>query len=1284
MFTHLEPDSSQLVDKIFFSGICEEFITKLISDYKINNKTDNIYPEILFSYPQDDEGVTSSILEYIFTEGISIEFNASPPKFIPVALTNEKGVRSYVYSIRLHEKIEVNHKIYYLPFALSIWSQINNCQVFKKILTEFYRIMKMTGELITDSEILNYHNLEIIHIIIFLTNIILPPNKTKIVLNFHFSSVEFETASLNEIPNNEEYIRLLFDCLEITTIIKLWCSILSEKHIIFLSNQGYLLFAITQGLLSLMFPFCWLHTYIPVLPNSQIDYLDSPTPYLIGVISTKIDYQTLNEKYPGHVICDLNTSTINKNAVSFLSSVEEDKIKKKIRLMNNPKMFEEEDIYIDEEDKKRYSNKNFELEDVDTRKSFGENIHYIFFRIFRYPLSVIQSHFIKNKVFDVQTFLEDYCQDEMRDFWDKLTSTVAFDTFLMNLNNIDEDPLAKIFLNILSTEKEENNYEDSNNSLMILDKSEEILTVEYNLPNNLDYIFNQFIEVEDTNDDYCKAISNLKSDYTKSLYKLKYNQQSNIFQKKSDYMNTLKETNQKKNIKNKINNYSENNNIQINKLNLKHRVSFTLKYFNYNNNSKEINNDFSPRRTSINCVMHKPTKNLFQLYGQDTIRNIEQQIIRNQLVKLNRLRYKEKEDETNSEMENDLLYQQDFLSFSKFFFVTLTLKDKVTLGYKKVIVKKIKKLLKILKETETQNEKKENNLTLKTDQNTINDKNSDSSCLFNFNSSGGEESNSILENENEDMNSSRDDSSNYNNIQIEKLNKTNVDINTNKNKSGMKNVKNLTLTNLPIVIKNNNENDEDYLDILNVNNIKLPEFLLFAAFVLETDKINCKSIVVIINLYETSFFESDKEFSYNKFYKFLDNINYLSLQNYYQKINNSKEYNQKIKMYLSIIESKLKSKNLNDSNEKKFRRRSIFFKSVKLNSPPESVKTYLKSNFQDENRITSLPVFENAISRLSTSVKRNSSNNQINTLFCNLNDISFLEKNTDTSSKESEGNSQLKINIINFYKKYKKTNKDPLQLIEEIGVSIYLFILNNSLHKIKPEIITSKLLGNLSNSEEFQPIKELVAELQVVNLKYLLNTSNEHKFTFWLNIFNFLMVFAVLYKKEILLTYYEWHKFKKNSFFNIGGHNFSLYEIENIILQNNYMSKILFSECIDFPKGDARNKFKIPYHIKYINFAISEPMTSSFKLQIYFPLTIEKQILKNAIDYFNSRIVVDEKKILVKLPEYLTWVDEKFLENIDYYKQVLNNDVYNFIIKNQDKVKIIKHDWSLNFSDSIV
>jgi hypothetical protein len=458
MLSQIGNASSQFIYSIFISGISEEYISKLISNPVANNNKENlIYPEILFRYPLNNPGITPSILEYIFTDGISIEFNLQPPKFIPVVLTNEKGARTYVYSIRLYDKIEINHKNYYLPYAISIWSAINNCEGFKNILTEFYRIIKITGDNITDSSLINYHNLEIIHMIIFLTDIILPPNNSKMILKFHFSSVEFNFPSLTEIPNNEEYIKLLFDCLEISSIIKLWCSLLSEKHVIFLANQGYLLFAITQGILSLLFPFCWLHTYIPVLPVYQIDYLDSPTPYIIGINSNNIDYATLNDKYPGHVICDINTSTINKNGVSFLSNIEEDKIKKKIRFLYNPKMYEVEDIYLDETDKKKYTNKNFELEDVDLKKSFGENIHYIFFRIFRYQLSVIQTNFVKNKVFDVQIFLEDFCQDEMRDFWDKLTSTVAFDNFLMSLNNIDNDPSSKIFLNILSLEESENN-----------------------------------------------------------------------------------------------------------------------------------------------------------------------------------------------------------------------------------------------------------------------------------------------------------------------------------------------------------------------------------------------------------------------------------------------------------------------------------------------------------------------------------------------------------------------------------------------------------------------------------------------------------------------------------------------------------------------------------------------------------------------------------------------------------------------------------------------------------
>ena len=1316
---------SKFINSIFISGISETYISKLISGPIINSNKENnlIYPEILFRFPQNDSGITPSILEYIFAEGISIEFNQQPPKFIPVVLTNEKGGRSYVYSIRLFDKIEINHKNYFLPYTISIWSSINNCEGFKNILTEFYRIIKMTGNNIIDNSIINYHNLEIIHMIIFLTDIILPPNNSKMILNFHYSSVEIYFQSLNEIPNNEEYIKLLFDCLEISTIIKLWCSLLSEKHTIFLANQGYLLFAVTQGLLSLMFPFCWLHTYIPVLPVNQIDYLDSPTPYIIGIISNKIDYITLNERFPGHVICDLNTSTINKNGVSFLSNVEEDKIKKKIRFLYNPKMYEVEDIYLDESDKKKYNNKNFELEDIDLKKSFGENIHYIFFRIFRYQLSVIQKNFVKNKVFDIQIFLEDYCQDEMMDFWDKLTSTVAFDNFLMSLSGVEDDPSSKIFLNILSLEEIENNELNLNDKspsneikdkIESHDKNKEILTITYNLPLNINYLLNQFIEMDETNDDYGKALINLKKDYNSCIQVIKHNKSLKVlFQKKKSkerksFMIPLKRNNNSIDTNSFFSfnpkNFQNSTSHEINSKMIRIPSTTTLSTIHDNDqievkllSSKDLNNKSKNknkiekkgterkggRKPSI-IIYHHPFKSLFYLYGLDTIKSIEQKIIKNQIRKLTN-NSNIKNDIIFFDMDednNDLVYHQDFLSFSKFFFVTLTLKKNVTMGYKNVFIKKIKVIL--TKNFEEIGEKSEENSSVEAMSDKEDSKNNNSqsnilkmsdsedsitsnnfelknkssiSCL----KSGGEnnEKQSI-----DKKSSSPDIKDKTSNVESDSI----INKKTSNDKNNVSMYEEVFESENKLKIKSFSAEYLEYLDIMDINSNLLSQFFLFSAYILELDNIDGfnRDIFTILKLYERGFLENEKEFPYNSFYNFLNNADYILLHSYYQRIIDSKEYDDKLKNYLKIIAQKLK---IIDSKEKGIRNKLRTFKSMKMDCVPID--------------------FKNSLSERQYSRKqKNSSNKSLQFKNSLLFDEKYFLNNSlynymRRKNTEQEKN-PLKMNILNLYKKYKKTTKDPLQLVEEIAVHIYLFILKKSLHKIQPEIITPKLLFNLSNSSDFQPIKDLVAELQVIDLKYLLKISDEHKYAFWLNIFNFLMVFAVIYRKELLLTYYEWHKLKMNSYFNIGGINFSLYEIETNILRNNYMAKKLFSEIIDFPKGDSRNKFKIENNIKYINFAISEPMTSSFKLQLYFPQTIQKQILKNAIDYFNSRILVDGKNILVKIPEYLSWVDDNFLGNLNYYKPVINNDVYDFIKKNQDKVEFIKHDWSLNFSDSIV
>ena len=954
-------------------------------------------------------------------------------------------------------------------------------------------------------------------------------------------------------------------------------------------------------------------------------------------------------------------------------------------------MYDVEDIYIDENDKKKYNNKNFELEDIDMNKSFGENVHYIFFRIFRYQLSVIQNNYVKNKVFDIQIFLEDFCEDEMRDFWDKLTSTMAFDNFLLSLNNINNDLTSKICLNILSLEKEEN--DNINNSINnskgnvykknnTNGKNKKILEITYNLPLNINYILNQFIEIDDENDDYGIALNKLKIDYCFTLTKLIKNREY------SNYLESKKHENgnQKKSMKIRNNStffYSlkpKTNNEIILEKKLKKKIPSILNLQSENNISLSSNNGINgdvirnnvrkaERRPSSKVIFHKINKNLFYLYGLDTIKSIEQKIIKNQIRKLNDIHESKHEISFDSD-NNELLYHQDFLSFSKFFFVTLTLRKNISIGYMNIFIKRIKTLL--------------TNEYCIIDQENSEDSSSNSESNSNNNSKGTENNNNdknrildLSEDTEDRLYSSRDSSSD---ITINKESSIHSRENSEKKteKKSLKKDNNI----ISSVNKFSTENCLkkagfiEYIELIKINSNEITQFFIFAAFILELDNIDGfnKHIFTIFKLYEKSYLDNDKEFPYNNFYNFLDKIDYIMLHNYFLRINENKEYDSnknvnKVNAFLNIIALKLKEL---DGKENGVRRKIRTFKSTKNIKLQEPFRCSDK-----DHRLSRIDaaLSNKAVCQFKKTFLQDEKNNLNNSLVNN-----FLKRqNTD-----KEGKNQLKINVLNLYKKYKKTAKDPLQLIEEIAVHIYLFILKKSLHKIQPEIITPKLLLSLQNSVEFQPIKDLVAELQVIDLKYLLKISDEHKTTFWLNIFNFLMVFAVIYRKENLLTYYEWHKLKKNSYFNIGNINFSLYEIETNILRNNYMSKKLFSEIIDFPKGDSRNKFKIDSVIKYMNFAISEPMTSSFKLQIYFPQTIEKQILKNAIDYFNSRIIVDGKNILVKIPEYLSWVDDNFLGNLNYYKTIMNSDVFDFINKNRDKVEFIKHDWSLNFSDSIV
>jgi hypothetical protein len=59
-----------------------------------------------------------------------------------------------------------------------------------------------------------------------------------------------------------------------------------ERRILFTAQHLGTLSSCIQAISSLLYPFAWQHVYIPVLPSDLIDIVCSPTPYIIGILST--------------------------------------------------------------------------------------------------------------------------------------------------------------------------------------------------------------------------------------------------------------------------------------------------------------------------------------------------------------------------------------------------------------------------------------------------------------------------------------------------------------------------------------------------------------------------------------------------------------------------------------------------------------------------------------------------------------------------------------------------------------------------------------------------------------------------------------------------------------------------------------------------------------------------------------------------------------------------------------------------------------------------------------
>eukprot|EP00002_Diphylleia_rotans_P039249 TRINITY_DN9066_c0_g1_i2.p1 TRINITY_DN9066_c0_g1~~TRINITY_DN9066_c0_g1_i2.p1 ORF type:complete len:689 (-),score=84.76 TRINITY_DN9066_c0_g1_i2:1707-3773(-) len=133
----------------------------------------------------------------------------------------------------------------------------------------------------------------------FVTGTPLPPRG--------YASIHFQMCSdfpvqvlsrsrLNEPEYPEVSCYRMFRTLSLSVIADAFFAIMLEKTLIIRSSSISLLTEIAESLASFMYPFAWPHVFLPVLPNSLIDILQTPSPGIFGVHSSvTIPYESLEE-----------------------------------------------------------------------------------------------------------------------------------------------------------------------------------------------------------------------------------------------------------------------------------------------------------------------------------------------------------------------------------------------------------------------------------------------------------------------------------------------------------------------------------------------------------------------------------------------------------------------------------------------------------------------------------------------------------------------------------------------------------------------------------------------------------------------------------------------------------------------------------------------------------------------------------------------------------------------------------------------------------------------------
>ncbi|KAG7944548.1 hypothetical protein I3843_15G107500 [Carya illinoinensis] len=283
-----------------FHGTGVTYLPSLLDQYPPPNHS--LYPP---PPPQLPTCVLPAGVEF-YSSGFDANDPLTSPRSYPIVLTEGDGSKIYVSCIAFRDPVSEDiAEAYRIPAN----SFAEKCICLISRLPSFHALRSALEELFALCFSANGSSKPLWDVIAHMvSNVPLPtPGRDRVLFAIENCLLSVEAPPKDGLPHADISFQPLVQCLDVDKLIELFTAVLLERRILLRSNKYSLLTLVSEAICHLIYPFRWQHVYIPLLFFSGVDYIDAPTPYMMGLHSG-VDTSALT--MDGVVVVDLEYNRI--------------------------------------------------------------------------------------------------------------------------------------------------------------------------------------------------------------------------------------------------------------------------------------------------------------------------------------------------------------------------------------------------------------------------------------------------------------------------------------------------------------------------------------------------------------------------------------------------------------------------------------------------------------------------------------------------------------------------------------------------------------------------------------------------------------------------------------------------------------------------------------------------------------------------------------------------------------------------------------------------------------